>query len=121
LPYSGVSASTYSTERLPAPKFRRKPYISWKFKTCIWDYGESYHIVEPAPERGLFLPEATPLSRALTRQEQIESAMNSLVRFLVITLLLLAAIGGGLIYLGQAGSAPVQSVEKVLPDDQFPR
>tara|TARA_R110000868_G_scaffold36635_21_gene129899 strand:+ start:1994 stop:2137 length:144 start_codon:yes stop_codon:yes gene_type:complete len=47
--------------------------------------------------------------------------MNSLVRFLVIILLLLAAVGGGLIYLGQAGSAPVQSVEKVLPDDQFPR
>lgn len=47
--------------------------------------------------------------------------MNSLVRFLVIILLLLAAVGGGLIFLGQAGSAPVQSVEKVLPDDQFPR
>tara|TARA_R110000868_G_scaffold42158_5_gene143000 strand:- start:1872 stop:2015 length:144 start_codon:yes stop_codon:yes gene_type:complete len=47
--------------------------------------------------------------------------MNSIVRFFVIILLLLAAVGGGLIYLGQAGSAPVQPVEKVLPDGQFPR
>tara|TARA_R110002110_G_scaffold10249_8_gene50188 strand:+ start:2982 stop:3230 length:249 start_codon:yes stop_codon:yes gene_type:complete len=62
-----------------------------------------------------------PIEPPIPRYEQIESAMNSLVRFLVIILLLLVAVGGGLIYLGQAGSAPVQSVEKVLPDDQFPR
>jgi len=41
---------------------------------------------------------------------------------LVVLFLILGLIGaGGLIYLGQASQAPTQHVEKVLPDDQFPR
>lgn len=45
-------------------------------------------------------------------------AISSLVAFFVVLSLIAA---GGLIYLGQASQAPTQHVEKVLPDDQFPR
>ncbi|MCE9651370.1 MAG: hypothetical protein K8R18_17250 [Parvibaculum sp.] len=47
--------------------------------------------------------------------------MNSAFRLLAVIAILAVAIVGGLIYLGQTSQPSVQNVEKVLPDDQFPR
>jgi uncharacterized membrane protein len=47
--------------------------------------------------------------------------MSSISRLLTLLVLLVLVVAGGLIYLGQATNAPTQSVDKVLPNDQFPR
>jgi len=47
--------------------------------------------------------------------------MNSFIRLLLAVVVLGGAILAGLLYLGQAATPPVQTIEKVLPDDQFPR
>ena len=47
--------------------------------------------------------------------------MSSITRLLTFIVLLVLIVAGGLIYLGQATHAPTQSIDKVLPDDQFPR
>lgn len=47
--------------------------------------------------------------------------MNSAVSLLVVGVVVLVAIVGGLVYLGQSAQPQVQNVEKVLPDGQFPR
>jgi len=47
--------------------------------------------------------------------------MNSAIRLLVVIAVIVAAILGGLVYLGQSVEPSVQPVEKVLPDGQFPR
>ncbi len=47
--------------------------------------------------------------------------MSRATSFLVTAVILVAVFAGGLFYLDQAVAPKVQSVEKVLPDDQFPR
>lgn len=47
--------------------------------------------------------------------------MSRASSFLVIALIVVAALAGGLFYLDGAVAPEVQSVEKVLPNDQFPR
>lgn len=47
--------------------------------------------------------------------------MKALTRLVALFLFLGLIVVGGLIYLGQASQAPTQHVEKVLPNDQFPR
>lgn len=47
--------------------------------------------------------------------------MSSIPRLLTLIVLLAVVVAGGLIYLGQSTHAPTQSIDKVLPDDQFPR
>ncbi len=47
--------------------------------------------------------------------------MNGAVRVLAVIAILSLAILGGLIYLGQSVQPTSQTVEKVLPDGQFPR
>jgi|GEM_PF-1209928 len=47
--------------------------------------------------------------------------MNSISTILVLLVVLILAGLGGLIFLGQGSTAPQTSVEKVLPDGQFPR
>lgn len=47
--------------------------------------------------------------------------MNSAFRLLAVIVILAVAIVGGLIYLGQTAQPSIQNVEKVLPNDQFPR
>jgi hypothetical protein len=47
--------------------------------------------------------------------------MNSAFRLLAVIVILAVAIVGGLIYLGQTAQPSAQNVEKVLPNDQFPR
>lgn len=47
--------------------------------------------------------------------------MNSISTILILIVVLALGAVGGLIFLGQGAQAPVQSVEKVLPDGQFPR
>ena len=47
--------------------------------------------------------------------------MNSFVRLLVVLVVLGGGILAALLYLGQSTTPPVQTVEKVLPDGQFPR
>lgn len=47
--------------------------------------------------------------------------MSSITRLLTFIVLLILVVGGGLIYLGQATQAPTQTIDKVLPNDQFPR
>lgn len=47
--------------------------------------------------------------------------MSSIPRLLTLIVLLVVVVAGGLVYLGQATNAPTQSIDKVLPDDQFPR
>lgn len=47
--------------------------------------------------------------------------MTSAFRILVVLFVLAAAGFAGVIYLAQAVEPPVQPVEKVLPNDRFPR
>lgn len=47
--------------------------------------------------------------------------MNSVMRLLAVFAVFAAAIMGGIVYLGQSVEPPVETVEKVLPDAQFPR
>jgi hypothetical protein len=47
--------------------------------------------------------------------------MNSISSVLVVIVILGLGILGGLVYLGQTSAPATQSVEKVLPADQFPR
>lgn len=47
--------------------------------------------------------------------------MSRATSFLVTAVILVAVFAGGLFYLDQAVAPEAQSVEKVLPDDQFPR
>ncbi len=52
---------------------------------------------------------------------QKDIRMNGAVRVLAVIAILSLAILGGLIYLGQSVQPTSQTVEKVLPDGQFPR
>lgn len=47
--------------------------------------------------------------------------MNSISTILVLLVVLILAGLGGLVFLGQGSTAPQTTVEKVLPDGQFPR
>jgi hypothetical protein len=47
--------------------------------------------------------------------------MNSITSVLSAIVILGLVILGGLVYLGQASAPATQPVEKVMPDDQFPR
>jgi hypothetical protein len=47
--------------------------------------------------------------------------MNGAIRVLAVIAILSLAVLGGLIYLGQSVQPTTQTVEKVLPNDQFPR
>ncbi|MEQ8266871.1 MAG: hypothetical protein RH982_06730 [Parvibaculum sp.] len=47
--------------------------------------------------------------------------MSRATSFLVVVVALVAVIAGGLFYLDQAVAPQVQTVEKVLPNDQFAR
>lgn len=47
--------------------------------------------------------------------------MSRATSFLVVAVALVAVIAGGLFYLDRAVSPEIQTVEKVLPNDQFPR
>ena len=47
--------------------------------------------------------------------------MKAITSLVALFLILGLIVAGGLIYLGQVSQAPTQHVEKVLPDDQFPR
>lgn len=47
--------------------------------------------------------------------------MNNVIRILVVLIVLVAGGLGGIFYLAQAVEPPVEVVEKVLPDDHFPR
>lgn len=47
--------------------------------------------------------------------------MNSFIRLLLAVVVLGGAVLAGLLYLGQSTTPTVQNVEKVLPNDQFPR
>ncbi|MEN6541166.1 hypothetical protein [Parvibaculum sp.] len=47
--------------------------------------------------------------------------MNSATRVLLVAAVIVAAILGGVVYLGQSVEPSVQPAEKVLPDGQFPR
>ncbi|MDR3497683.1 MAG: hypothetical protein P4L72_00490 [Parvibaculum sp.] len=47
--------------------------------------------------------------------------MNGAVRVLAVFAILSVAAVGGLVYLGQSVQPTTQTVEKVLPDGQFPR
>lgn len=47
--------------------------------------------------------------------------MNSATRVLLVVAVVVAAVLGGVVYLGQSVEPSVQPVEKVLPDGQFPR
>jgi|GEM_PF-3125887 hypothetical protein len=47
--------------------------------------------------------------------------MSRATSFLVIAILLCAALAGGIFYLSRAVEPQPQSVEKVLSDDQFAR
>lgn len=58
---------------------------------------------------------------ARTSNREIQSAMSSITRLLTFIVLLVVVLAGGLIYLGQATQTPTQTIDKVLPNDQFPR
>ncbi|WP_168713184.1 hypothetical protein [Parvibaculum lavamentivorans] len=47
--------------------------------------------------------------------------MSRATSFLVVAVLILAVFAGGLFYLDQAVAPQVQTVEKVLPNEQFSR
>lgn len=47
--------------------------------------------------------------------------MNSAIRLLAAFAVFAVVILGGIIYLGQSVEPTVETVEKVLPDAQFPR
>ena len=47
--------------------------------------------------------------------------MNSATRVLLVVAVVVAAVLGGVVYLGQSVEPSVQPVEKVLPAGQFPR
>lgn len=47
--------------------------------------------------------------------------MSRATSFLVVVVAFVAVIAGGLFYLDQAVAPQVQTVEKVLPNDQFAR
>lgn len=47
--------------------------------------------------------------------------MNSVIRLLAVFAVFAVAVLGGVIYLGQSVEPTVETVEKVLPDAQFPR
>jgi len=47
--------------------------------------------------------------------------MSRATSFLVLAVVLAGAVVGGLFYLDQAVEPQAQTVEKVLPDDQFSR
>ncbi len=47
--------------------------------------------------------------------------MNSVVRLLAVFAVFAVVILGGVIYLGQSVEPSMETVEKVLPNDQFPR
>lgn len=47
--------------------------------------------------------------------------MNSAIRLLIVFAVFAVVVLGGVIYLGQSVEPSVRNVEKVLPDDQFPR
>lgn len=47
--------------------------------------------------------------------------MNSAIRLLAVFAVFAVVILGGVIYLGQSVEPTVETVEKVLPDAQFPR
>ncbi|MBO6635320.1 hypothetical protein [Parvibaculum sp.] len=47
--------------------------------------------------------------------------MSRATSFLAVAVILVAAFAGGLFYLDQSVVPQAQTVEKVLPDDQFPR
>lgn len=47
--------------------------------------------------------------------------MSRATSFLVLAVVLVGAVVGGLFYLDQAVKPQAQTVEKVLPDDQFSR
>lgn len=47
--------------------------------------------------------------------------MSRATSFLVLAVILVVAVVGGLFYLDQAVAPQTQTVEKVLPNDQFSR
>ncbi len=47
--------------------------------------------------------------------------MNSFIRLLVVVVVIGGGILAGLLYLGNSTTPTVQTVEKVLPNAQFPR
>ncbi|WP_293330284.1 hypothetical protein [Parvibaculum sp.] len=47
--------------------------------------------------------------------------MSRATSFLVLVVILVVVVVGGLFYLDQAVEPQTQTVEKVLPDDQFAR
>lgn len=47
--------------------------------------------------------------------------MTSLIRLLIFVVVLAVAVFGTLFYFGESVDPQVQTVEKVLPDDQFPK
>lgn len=47
--------------------------------------------------------------------------MNSVIRLLAVFAVFAVVVLGGVIYLGQSVEPTVETVEKVLPDAQFPR
>lgn len=84
----------YSTHAVIAPKFRRKPGINGKSE------------VRSAKSWG-------------SQKDKVR--MNGAVRVLAVFAILSVAAVGGLVYLGQSVQPTTQTVEKVLPDGQFPR
>lgn len=126
--------SPIAFDNIFAPKFRRIPYISWKFEAPYSDYGQTTFILvrDQAASlarlgdriaRGHFTT-SDPLrllDQAFFGRKRIKSVMNSISTVLILIVVLALGAVGGLIFLGQSAQAPVQSVEKVLPDGQFPR
>lgn len=47
--------------------------------------------------------------------------MSRAISFLVVVIIVVAGFAGGLFYLDRSVAPQVQTVEKVLPDDQFTR